>query len=116
LVWLTGPSSPGLSIRTTVLLFDGLFCVEVAVEPADWVLPADWLAACPPPPAPAWSCVADWAVWLAFAAAEAADEALVWLTAPESPGLKIRTSTLRFVGLFCVEVAVELADCVLSAD
>ena len=45
---------------------------------------------------------------MALPAAEAADELLVCVTAPPSPGLPIRTDTFVFEGATWVEVAEEL--------
>jgi hypothetical protein len=54
LVCLTGPSLPGLSIRTLTLSFDGLTWTALAVAPASCSLPAFWLVACEPDPDWSW--------------------------------------------------------------
>jgi hypothetical protein len=44
-VWVTGPSSPGLSTLTTTFTFVGETCVELAAAAADCVVGALWVAA-----------------------------------------------------------------------
>jgi hypothetical protein len=46
LVWVTGPSLPGLSTRTTTLTFFGATWVDVAVALPVCVVGALWLEAC----------------------------------------------------------------------
>jgi len=46
LVWVTGPSSPGLSMRMETLMFVGATWVDVAVASAFWVVGALWLDVC----------------------------------------------------------------------
>jgi hypothetical protein len=74
LVCVTGPSAPGLAIRTDTATFVG----------ATWDVPAFAEVAC-----------AVSAVWAAVWAASPC-AAIVCVTAPLSPGLSIRTDTSRF--------------------
>ena len=104
----TLPLSPGLWIRTEMLLLLGLYCSEVAFESAFWPVRAIWPAACSPAPDPAWV-TACWVEAL-FTAPETAAELLLCETEPLSPGLKIRTSMLLLLGFVCVDDADELAD------
>jgi len=53
LVWVTGPSSPGLSIRTTTFRFVGATWVEVAVALPLCVVGASWPDSCDCPAAAA---------------------------------------------------------------
>jgi hypothetical protein len=58
LVWVTGPSSPGLCTRTEMFVFVGAICFEVAEEFALWFVGAFWCARCACPewePPPVWS-------------------------------------------------------------
>src|ERR671925_92247 len=73
--------------------------------------------ACVPPPPPPPACVADCDVPLVLPAADVADEVLAWFTAPLlEPGLRIATWIAWLVGLTCVEVASDDADCLLAAS
>src|SRR4029453_4705998 len=86
LLWSTEPLFPSLKMRTGMFTLLGFFWVEVASEVADCLLGASCGAFWPPPP--------DWpAVWLVLfllPAAERADESLVCVTEPSSPGLMMR--------------------------
>jgi hypothetical protein len=101
-------------MRTEMFVLDGLVCVDVADESADWSLVADWLATCTPEGPAAW--LACWDVSLVLPAAEFAADVLLWFTAPPSPGLPMRTEMFVFDGCTWVELADELADCWLPAD
>src|SRR3954453_5707881 len=90
----------------------GWSCVELAEESADCLLSASCFAVWTPPP----DCVADWVVLFLLPAADLADESLVCVTEPSSPGLMMRTEMFLFCGLSCVEVAVELAVWSFVAD
>jgi hypothetical protein len=110
LVCVTEPSSPGLKIRTGTLTLLACFCSDVASELASWSLDAFW-PTCWTPPDPPPDCPADWSVALWLPAADVADESLVCVTEPSSPGLMMRTEMFWFRGWTCVEVAAESADC-----
>src|SRR4051794_28626858 len=72
------------------------------------------MACSPPPPPPPWAAFCVVAFWLP--AVELAVELLAWLTAPlAAPGLRMATDTALLVGLVCVDVADDCADCVLPA-
>lgn len=92
-VWVTGPSLPGLSMRTTMFTFVGATWVEVAVESAvcfagalcaaacDWPEPVAGASACPVPAV--WDCEPCWsAAWALLAELEAAPELLCSVCVP----------------------------------
>ena len=121
LACVTSPSSPLLLMRTGALVFCAQHCVEFADESAVWSLDAFCLTSCttglPPPPhvpqppsdglphlslqpslsgncltsGPPASCVAVWFVSFLFTAADSANEPLIWVTEPPSPGEPMRT-------------------------
>jgi hypothetical protein len=55
-------------------------------------------------------CSPDWSVAFAFPAADFADELLVCVTEPSSPGLWIRTGALTLLARTCFDDADESAD------
>jgi hypothetical protein len=110
---VTEPSSPGLRMRTEMLVFVGWSCVEVAVDWAVCPLSADWFPVATPGAPPPWA--ACWFVALELPAADVADEPLVCVTTPPFPSLPIRTEMFVFDGELWVEEADEFADCWLPA-
>src|SRR5215204_4922966 len=89
LVWVTGPSLPGLSIRTTTFTFVGATWVDVAAELLFCVVGADWLdvwdwPVSSPEPASWVACAWELCCWTSFlfAALLSADDPLLCLAAP----------------------------------
>ena len=94
LLCVTEPLFPSLKIRTGMLTLLGWSCVDVASEVADCLLSASCFATWTPPP----DCPEDWVVLFLLPAADAADESLVCVTEPSSPGLMMRTEMFVFDG------------------
>jgi hypothetical protein len=84
MVCATGPSVPGLAIRTEMFTFDGAVCVAVACAAADCCVSELWTA-----------------VWTAPAAADT-----TCVTVPLSPGLATLIETSRFAAPSCVAAEV----------
>lgn len=113
-VCVTGPSSPGLLMRMTMLMLLGATCVDVASAFAVCVVGALWLDDCACPPCDSFDaaealgccfCELLWCVSFELPAAAALVEPLCWVALP---------AEATFVADW-FETAVDFAVCVVGA-
>jgi hypothetical protein len=113
-VCVTGPSSPGLSTRTTMFTFVGDFCVDVALASlvcfVGALCSADWVW--PEPELPVAGAACDWElVWFVVFALPAELVAALVLLCSAAAWLPLPTLTGA-----CVEVALLAAFWSVGAD